>query len=101
MSKIKSKEVKNIHGKKCGKKNHVPKEICSIIEKLERLDFVKHIDFGNHRNSNNGSGIKIIGYDEKSRNYHINVNTGKYEQRIILSVSEKKTAYEASIQNCI
>ncbi len=101
MSKIKSKDAKNIYGKKCGKNNQVPKEICSVIEKLEKLDFIKHIQLGNFRNSNNGSGIKIVGYDEKSRNYHINANAGKYEQRIILGVSEKKATYEASIQKCI
>jgi hypothetical protein len=101
MSKLKSKDVKNIHGKKCGKNNNVPKEICSIVERLERLDFVKHIELGDFRNSNNGSGIRIVGYDEKSRNYHVNANTGRYEQKIFLSVHDKKLEYETSIKRCL
>lgn len=100
MSKIKSKDVKNINGKKCGKNNYIPKEICSVIEKLEKLNFVKHIQIGNFRNSNNDSGIKVVGYDEKARKYHVHVSTGRYEQKIILGVPEKKDMYEFSIKNC-
>jgi len=101
MSKIKSKDVRNIYGKKCGKNNHVPKEICTVIERLDKLNFVRHINVGDYRNSNNGSGIKIIGYDEKSRNYHINVSKGGFEQKMLLSVQDKKPEYESSIINCL
>jgi hypothetical protein len=100
MSKLKSKDIRNISGKKCGKNNNIPKEICSIVKRLERLDFVKHIELGNFRNSNNSSGIRVIGYDEKSRNYHINANTGRYEQKILLNVFDKKPEYEPLIKRC-
>ena len=101
MSKRKTNEIKNICGKKLGQKNHVPKEICSVVEKLQRLDFIKHIQLRDFRNSNNGSGIRIIGYDEKSRNYSVNVNTGRYEQKILLGVSEKNGSYENLIKMCL
>ena len=100
MLKLKTNDVKNIHGKKCGKKNNIPKEICNVIEKLEDLDFVNHISPGKVRNSNNGSGIKIIGYDDKMRNYHISVSVGKYEQRIMLNVPLRKPHYDTLISGC-
>jgi hypothetical protein len=100
MSKVKSKDVKNIYGKKCGKNNNTPKEICLIVEKLERLDFVKHIRLGDFRKSSNNIGIKIIGYDERLRKYNVNVNTGRYEHKIFLDVSERKDTYENYIREC-
>jgi hypothetical protein len=100
MSKVKSKDVKNIHGKKCGKNNNVPKEICSVIEKLEKLDFVEHIQLGDFRKSSNDVGIRIVGYDERLRKYNVNVNTGRYEHKVFLNVSERNAGYESSIKAC-
>ena len=100
MSKVKSKDVKNTYSKKCGKNNNTPREICSVIEKLERLDFIKHIQMGNFRKSGNDTGIRIIGYDEKTRKYNVNVNTGRYEHKIFLDVEEKNAVYESSIVEC-
>jgi hypothetical protein len=98
MSKVKSKDVRIFCSKKCGKNYNVPKDICPVIERLDSLDFVRHIQIGDFRNSQNCS--EIVGYDEKSRNYHINVSKGRFEQKIVLSVHDKKLEYEDSIIKC-
>jgi hypothetical protein len=98
MSKIKSKDVKTFYSKKCGKNYNVPREICPVIERLDNLDFVRHIQIEDFRNSRKDS--EIVGYDEKSRNYHIHVSKGRFEQKILLSVQNRKPEYESSIINC-
>jgi hypothetical protein len=100
MSKPKPQIVKNFYTKKCGKNLNVPKEICAVVEKLEKLEFIRHIRLGDLRNSCNDSGIRVMGYDEISRDYHINVSAGKHEQRIILNVQNPNPAYEGRIKEC-
>ena len=99
-NKVKSKDVKNMYGKKCGKKNNIPKEICPVLQRLDELDFVNRIVTSPFRPSKNGEGIKIIGYDEKARAYHISVSAGRYEQRMVLDVPNQDPVYEGLIKKC-
>ncbi len=98
--KVKSKDVKNIYGKKCGNVSNVPNDICPVLKRLDALEFVNRIIPGTFRKSHNGKGINIIGYDESKKNYHISISAGGYEQRMVLGVQDKKSEYEGLIKKC-
>lgn len=101
MPKTKTKDITRFQNKgKCNLNYNIPKEISGVLSRLEKLDFVQHIRFGAFRNTKNEKGIRIVGYDEKTRNYIVNVKVDKYEQRLFIQVDEQKEDYKNLIVGC-
>jgi hypothetical protein len=97
----KRNDIKNHCGKKSGKKNKVPKNISLIIERIEKLDFVRHVNTGIFKPSNREPTIEIIGYDHQTRKYIVNIHGGKYVQKVLLDVPQQNDHYEQKISSCI
>lgn len=100
MSKAKSRDTIRIQNKKCNKKHNIPRELCDVLERLEGLEFVKHIGIGKFTTTSNNAGIKIIGYDDNSRSYCVKVKVKNYEQKLFVEVEGKKYYYERKILDC-
>jgi hypothetical protein len=91
------KQIKKYSGKKCGKRNNIPKNICTIIEKIENLEFVKHINPGMFKTNKTSPKIDIVGYDHKHKKYFVNIYGGNYVQKFTLDVAKEDSLYEEKI----
>jgi len=96
----KQKEIQKYNGKKCGRNNTTSKNIAIVLEKLEALEFVSHVSPGNFKPSNVISQIDILGYDDRKKQYILNVYGGQFVQKVLLNVSAPKPEYRGLIKGC-
>jgi len=95
------KDLRNHSGKKSGARNTTSKNICVILQKIEELEFVNRVSPGSFKNQKSSPKIEIIGYDDRTKKYFLNVFGGEYIQKVTLNVPAKDPSYEARIKACI
>jgi len=84
----------------CNKKHSIPKEIFRVFDKLKKLDFIEYVGFGRYLITSKKPGINIVGYDESTKSYIVNVKVKKYEQKLFLKVDSPNRTHKKRIESC-
>jgi hypothetical protein len=84
----------------------ISEKIMNIYEKFERLHFVNRIAVGLLKKQKKfmqikSPQIKIIGYNEKSKEYYVSIFAGGQILETRLNVDRKNPDYKTQILECI